>query len=111
MDVIKRAGWIGTLLLTVSVACQALANDPRCCPPPQQGILKRCQPVGGWHPYGPMLGWWNPHCFPRCGAPDDYCRKNLPNLCWPNYPPFYQWGPPEICFPRCHKGGLCTQPP
>ena len=63
----------------------------------QQRFLQRMHPVGGWHPYGGgLLHWWNPHCFPRQGAPDDYCRKPLPRVCWPPYPPYYVWGPPEI---------------
>ena len=55
-----------------------------------------------WQPYdGGLLRWWNPCCFPRCGAPDDYCRKPLPNVCWPPYPPYYTAGPQEIgCHPN-----------
>ena len=61
----------------------------------------RFQPAGGWHPYGDgLLHWWGPHCFPCQSAPDDYCRKPLPRVCWPPYPPYYVWGPPEIGYPR-----------
>ena len=63
-------------------------------------ILQRWHPVGGWHPdAGGALHWWNPHCFPRCGGPDDYCRKPPPKVCWPPYPPFYLWGTPHIGAP------------
>src|SRR6516165_4381902 len=109
MELMKRAGWIATLLITLSAAGRGLAIDHDCCPPPQEGIFKRCQPVGGWAPYGGgLLRWWNPHCFPRCGAPDDYCRKNLPCVCWPPHPPYYIEGPSEICHsqgsPSAHSG-------
>ena len=58
-------------------------------------------PAGGWHPYGGgLLHWWNPHCFPCRAAPDDYYRKPLPRVCWPPYPPYYIWGPPEIHYPH-----------
>jgi hypothetical protein len=57
----------------------------------------RFRPQGGWHPYGGgLVHWWNPHCFPCQVAPDDYCRKPMPRTCWPAYPPYYTWGPPEI---------------
>lgn len=57
-------------------------------------ILRRIHPVGGWHPDGGgLLHWWNPHCFPPCGGPDDYCRKPPPQVCWPPYPPYYRWVP------------------
>lgn len=60
----------------------------------------RIGPAGGWCPYGGgLLRWWGPHCFPRCGAPDDYCRKPLPRTCWPPYPPYYFRGPPRECCP------------
>jgi hypothetical protein len=59
--------------------------------------LQRLHPVGGWDPYGGgLLHWWNRHCFPHDCGPDDYCRKPLPKVCWPPYPPSYTWGPPEL---------------
>jgi hypothetical protein len=65
--------------------------------PFRRHFLQRISPTGGWNPYGGgLFHWWNPHCFPCQSAPDDYCRKPLPRLCWPYYPPDYVWGPPEI---------------
>jgi hypothetical protein len=64
-------------------------------------FLRQLGPVGGWNPYGGgLLRWWPPHCFPCGVAPDDYCRKALPPVCWPPYPPYYIWGPQEICPPQ-----------
>jgi hypothetical protein len=93
-------------LVFALIACgKGLGGEREHCEPPQQSFLQRLHPVGGWHPYGGgLLHWWDPHCFPRCGAPDDYCRKPLPTACWPAYPPFYSWGPPEIgCARDCPK--------
>ena len=79
--------------------------------PPQQHFLQRLHPVGGWNPYGGgLLHWWNPHCFPCQTAPDDYCRKPLPRVCWPPYPPYYIWGPPEIGYPRNNGFQDCNKP-
>jgi hypothetical protein len=75
-------------------------------------FLQRLGPVGGWNPYGGgLLRWWPPHCFPCGGAPDDYCRKPLPRVCWPPYPPYYIWGPPEICPPQgnCNCRPACGE--
>src|SRR5215813_10291627 len=97
----RRYGWIGALLLTLVAASQGLGGEPSCCPPPPGSLLQRWHPVGGWDPYGGgLLHWWPSHCFPRCGASDDYCRKPLPRVCWPPYPPYYIWGPPEIGYPQ-----------
>ena len=83
------------LLLTLIVGGQVFGGERECCDPPQQNFLQRLHPVGGWQPYGGgLLHWYNYHCFPCGGAPDDYCRKPLPRLCWPAYPAYYQWGPP-----------------
>jgi hypothetical protein len=72
------------------------AGEPRCCPPPENTWLNRCRPVGGWCPdCGGLLAWWNPCCFPHCGGPDDYCRKPLPKVCWPPYPPYFVTVPPS----------------
>jgi hypothetical protein len=57
-------------------------------------------PAGGWHPYGGgLFHWWDPRCFPCQAAADDYCRKPLPKLCWPSYPRYYTWGPPQVIYP------------
>src|SRR4051794_17708559 len=59
-------------------------------PASRASFLQRVGPVGGWFPYGGgLLHWWDPHCFPRWGGPDDYCHKNLPPVCWPPYLPWY----------------------
>jgi hypothetical protein len=88
--------WIGALLLLPATLGGVQAGDPHACEPPDAaGWLKRWHPVGGWDPYGGgILHWWNPHCFPCAGGPNDYCRKCLPDVCWPPYPPYFQWGPP-----------------
>ena len=80
--------------LVLPIACSQ-AIDRFGYEQPPQSLLGRLGPVGGWDPYGGgLLRWWNPCCFPRCGAPDDYCRKPLPKVCWPPYPPYYIWGAP-----------------
>jgi hypothetical protein len=91
--------WIGALLLIPTVADRVRAGDPHACAPPDAvGWLKRWHPVGGWDPYGGgLLHWWNPHCFPCAGGPNDYGRKYLPDVCWPPYPPYFQWGSPVTC--------------
>jgi hypothetical protein len=62
-------------------------------------ILDRWHPVGGWNPYGGgIFHWWKPGCFPCATAPDDYCKKPLPRLCWPTYPPSYTFGPTEVRY-------------
>jgi hypothetical protein len=99
--------WLGTLMLALialgaglPTPPQAARAEPPCCPPPEDCFLKRLKPVGGWCPYGCFLHWWPCHCFPCGGAPDDYCHKPLPRVCWPPYPPYFIWGPPEICYPQ-----------
>ena len=104
----RRHAWIGIVAITLSAGGQGLRAELPCCEPPQDCFLKRLGPIGGWHPYGGgLLNWWPRHCFPCGGAPDDYCRKPLPNVCWPPYPSYYIWGPPEICWPprRCAQAG------
>jgi hypothetical protein len=87
--------WIGTLIVALIGAAGGLRAEP-LGGDPQPCFLKRLGPAGGWNPDGGgLLHWWNPHCFPRSGAPDDYCRKPLPGVCWPAYPAWYKWGPPE----------------
>ena len=90
-------------VLTLITCGRALGGEPAYDESPQQHFLQRLHPVGGWNPYGGgLLHWWNPHCFPCQAAPDDYCRKPLPRVCWPPYPPYYIWGPPEIVYPTGH---------
>jgi hypothetical protein len=99
----RRQAWVGAVLLALLAARGACSGEPPGCEPHSAGV-GRFAPAGGWHPYGGcLLHWWPRHCFPCGGAPDDYCRKPLPRVCWPPYPPYYIWGPPEICSPpgRC----------
>lgn len=92
--------WLGAALMVLVARERGSGGEPPCCPP-QENFLQRLHPVGGWHPdSGGLLHWWNPHCFPRCGAPDDYCRKQLPCVCWPSYPSYYTWGLPQNGCPR-----------
>jgi len=92
--------WIGTLLVTLIGGGVGLRAEPPCCEPPQDCFLKRLCPVGGWNPYGGgLLHWWPG--FAHCGAPDDYCRKSLPRVCWPACSCYYIWVPAEICCPQC----------
>jgi len=108
----KRHVWVAIFFLSVIDAGQALGGEPSCCEPTQPGFLQRLPPVGGWNPYGGgLLRWWPPHCFPCYGAPDDYCRKPLPRVCWPPYPSYYRWGlPPEGCCPQGNGCRDCNQP-
>ena len=97
----KAHVWIGTVAATLLAGAWGLGAEPPSCQPALDGFLKRLAPAGGWKPYGDgLLKWWPQHCFPRCGAPDDYCRKPLPCVCWPPYPAYYQWGPPEVRHPQ-----------
>jgi hypothetical protein len=94
----QAARW--SLALTLMACSPVLGQEPACCGPHQAQSHGRLSPAGGWHPYGGgLLHWWNPNCFPRCGAPDDYCRKPLPRVCWPPYSPYYTFGPPEMGYP------------
>jgi hypothetical protein len=78
----KVRAW--ALVLTLVASGQATGADRVRSDPGRQHFLERMHPVGGWNPDGGgLLHWWNPDCFPRCGAPDDYCRKPLPKVCWP----------------------------
>ena len=107
----KPHRWLGAFLLTLIAGGQGLSGEPQRCEPAQGGFLQRFHPVGGWDPYGGgLLHWWDPHCFPRCGAPDDYCRKPLPRVCWPPYPPYYVWGMPEIRYPEGSCGRASNEP-
>jgi hypothetical protein len=81
---------------------RVLGGDGEAIEPVQAPLIQRMHPVGGWSPYGGgLFHWWNRHCFPHRCAPDDYCRKPLPRVCWGPYPPWYTYGPPEICQARC----------
>ena len=83
----RRRAWIGALLLTLVAGSRGVAGEPPSCEPCPPCFLQRVSPVGGWFPYGGgLLHWWDPHCFPDCGGPDDYCRKTLPFVCWPPCP-------------------------
>ncbi|MBY0524656.1 MAG: hypothetical protein K2R98_14730 [Gemmataceae bacterium] len=94
----RHSIWLAAFVLALSATGGGQAAEPSSCPPPETCFLSRLAPVGGWHPDGGgLLHWWKPHCFPSCGAPDDYCRKPLPRPCWPPYPPYFTYGPPEIC--------------
>jgi hypothetical protein len=107
----RRQVWIGALVVALIASSRGLGAEPRCCEPSWDGFLKRVAPVGGCDPYGGgLLHWWDPCCFPRGGAPDDYCRKPLPRVCWPPYPPFYSWGPPEIGYPQSNGPRDCNKP-
>jgi hypothetical protein len=103
----RHSVWVGTLVIALAVVGRGSGAEPSCCEPSPECGLKRWGPAGGWHPYGGgLLHWWPRHCFPCVGAPDDYCRKPLPRVCWPSYPPYYTWGPPESCPPSggCRMG-------
>jgi hypothetical protein len=93
---------VGIWALMLALASgQALAEDRGVCEPPAPHFFQRLRPVGGWHPdRGGLVHWWNRDCFPRCGGLDDYCRKPLPRMCWPPYPPYYISRPPEIHHSR-----------
>jgi hypothetical protein len=94
--------WIAALAALLLASGSAPAAEPACCEP-LRNFFERIHPAGGWFPYGGgLLRWWEPCCFPCGGAPDDYCRKPLPCACWPPYPPYYIWGPPECCSPPCN---------
>jgi hypothetical protein len=91
----RRYAWVGSFLLALVAAGRGLGGEPACCEPAPPCVLQRIAPVGGWCPYGGgLLRWWDPHCFPRGGAPDDYCRKPMPRVCWPSYHPSCASVPP-----------------
>jgi hypothetical protein len=105
----RRQAWVGAALLALLAAGWACGGEPPCSEPHPVCSPWRLGPAGAWFPDGGgLLHWWAPHCFPRCGAPDNYCRKNLPCVCWPPHPPYYIEGPSEICHsqgsPSAHSG-------
>jgi len=107
----RRHVWIGIIVVTLIAGGRGLRAEPPCCETPQDCFLKRLGPAGGWNRYGGgLLHWWPHHCFPCCGAPDDYCRKPLPRVCWPPYPPYYTWGPPEKCSGQDSCQPACSRP-
>jgi hypothetical protein len=90
----RCADWLVACLLALGAAGPGLCGEPPGGEWAPGSLLQRWHPAGGWEPYGGgLLHWWDPHCFPRCGGPDDYCRKKLPCVCWPPYPPYYIDGP------------------
>jgi hypothetical protein len=97
----RAHGWIGAAVAVLTAVAPGRGAEPPCCEPPRDSFLQRVGPAGSWHPYGGgLLSWWPRDCFPCGGAPDDYCRKSLPRVCWPPYPPYYIWGPAETCPPQ-----------
>jgi hypothetical protein len=97
----RRQTWIGIAFFALLAGGRPCGGEPPCSEPPGREPRPACSPwrigpTGGWFPYGGgLLRWWPRDCFPRCGGPDDYCRKPLPHVCWPPYPPYYIWGPPQ----------------
>jgi hypothetical protein len=107
----RRQVWIGAVFVAMLAGGRGLGADGGCCEPSEDGALRRLSHTGCWHPYGGgLLRWWPTHCFPCGGAPDDYCRKPLPKVCWPPYPSYYIWGPREICYPQSSCGRACDKP-
>lgn len=100
----RRHAWIDAVFFALIAGGWAFGGEPSGGEPGPACFLQRVRPAGGWCPYGGgLLHWWNPYCFPRCSGPDDYCRKKLPEVCWPPYPSSYIWGLPEMGSP----GGNC----
>ena len=98
----RRQAWIGAVLFALLAGGWASGGEPPRCEPGQPCLLEQQRPAAAWFPYGGgLLHWWDPHCFPRCAGPDDYCRKKLPKVCWPAYPPWYVWDRPGTCYPDC----------
>jgi hypothetical protein len=83
----RRHVWAAALVLVALAAGRGVGGDPPPSPAAPACWWQRVRPAGGWHPYGGgLLHWWDPLCFPRGGGPDDYCRKPLPDVCWPAVP-------------------------
>lgn len=96
----RRQALIAAALIALFAAPWVCGGDPPCTDL-NPGCIGRVGPTAGWFPYGGgLLRWWPRDCFPRYGAPDDYCRKPLPCVCWPSYPSYYIWGPPEFSCPQ-----------
>ncbi|HEV3078822.1 MAG TPA: hypothetical protein VGY66_03560 [Gemmataceae bacterium] len=108
----RRHILIGVVLAILIAAGRGVGGEPRCSEPAQGCFLQPWRPAGGFSPYGGgLLHWWDPHCFPCWCAPDDYCRKPLPKVCWPDYPSFYIWGPPQTCCPQKNGPRDCNNVP
>jgi hypothetical protein len=104
----RLVGWLAVVVMLAATTVSSRAGDAPPCESDIAAWLGRVHPVGGWCPYGTgPIHWWNPHCFPCCKGPDDYCRKTLPCVCWPGYPGYFQYGPPNPC--ACRAGG-CQAP-
>jgi hypothetical protein len=107
----RRHAWIGALLLSAIAGSRGPGGELPGCEPGRPCFLQRVGPVGGWFPYGGgLLRWWDPHGFPRCGGPDDYCRKKFPPVCWPPYPPWYLCGPPPAAATVPDRSGPTCPP-
>ena len=97
---------LAAIMLAMTTLAQTRAGGPDDWEAQQRPhFFGRIGPRGGWNPDGRgMFHWWNPHCYPRCYGPDDYCRKPWPNVCrplaTPNHPltapdaPLTPAGPP-----------------
>jgi hypothetical protein len=104
---------MGTTLLTLIFAGQGLGGEVgQSDEMPRRHLFERIRPAGGWNPYGGgVLHWWNRDCFPCVAAPDDYCKKQIPRVCWPScYPSYYRWGPTEIGPYSSDGFGNCVKP-
>jgi hypothetical protein len=97
-----------TCVVCVMLAAHTFAGE---CEAPSKPFLERVKPAGGFSPYpGGLLHWWPRDCFPCGGAPDDYCRKCLPKVCWPPYPYYFGWGAPERPSCPCPKQPAACSP-
>jgi hypothetical protein len=97
----KHQVWIGAFVVALIASSRGLGAEPRCREPCPDVFLKRIAPSGGWDRYGGgLLHWWDPGCFACGGAPDDFCCKPLPRVCWPGCPYFYTPGLTEIDYPQ-----------
>jgi hypothetical protein len=97
-------------LFVVLAGWPAYCAEPPCCDAPGEGFLQRVHPVGGWAPYGGgLLRWWPTGCFPCSTAPDDYCRKPLPRICWPASPPCSTWVATDASKPQSTAPCTCTK--
>jgi hypothetical protein len=76
--------------LTLAIGQSSRGGEPAQFGPRPNQVRCRFAPVGGWNPYGGgLFHWWNPHCFPLPCGPDDYLRKPLPRVCFPQPSPHH----------------------